>query len=132
MDLTEKEMRFLIRSQQGEMDAVLMYRALAEKVGNARDAEAFRLLAADEGRHAAVLKGITNQVLKPRRRMAVIMPWLYRILGRKCLYTLIAKGEYAAIAKYEPFVGRFPQMESVKNDEKRHGDVVSGLLKEDK
>jgi rubrerythrin len=128
MKLTDNEMKFLLKSQQGELDAVLMYKALAVKVKNEKDIEAFHKLAADEGRHAMVLKGITNQVLKPKKTMARIMPLLYTVLGRKRLYRLIAQGEYAAIDKYQPYVERFPEMESVKNDEKRHGDVVMGLL----
>jgi len=60
--------------------------------------------------------------------MARIMPILYTILGRKRLYRIIAQGEYAAIDKYAPFVARFPEIESLKNDERHHGDVVMGLL----
>lgn len=128
MQITNEEMKFLLKSQQGELDAVLMYKALANKVKKEEEAEAFRQLAADEGRHAAVLKQITKTVLKPRKNMARIMPILYSILGRKRLYRIIAQGEYAAIDKYTPFVARFPEIESLKNDERRHGDVVMGLL----
>ena len=32
MGMTEKERRFLLKSQQGEMNAVLAYKALADKV----------------------------------------------------------------------------------------------------
>ena len=128
MEISNEDMKILLKSQQGELDAVLMYKALAEKVKDEKEAQVFLQLAADEGRHAAVLKGITNQVLKPKKTMARIMPLLYTILGRKRLYRLIAKGEYAAIAKYRPYVERFPEMESVKKDERRHGDVVMGLL----
>ena len=41
---------------------------------------------------------------------------------------LIAKGEYDAAVGYEHLIADFPDVESVKNDEKRHGDIVSGLL----
>jgi len=67
MQITNEEMKFLLKSQQGELDAVLMYKALANKVKREKEAEAFRQLAADEGRHAAVLKQITKTVLKPRK-----------------------------------------------------------------
>lgn len=60
--------------------------------------------------------------------MAVFMPLLYRILGKKRLYKLIAKGEYDAAVGYEHLIADFPDVESVKNDEKRHGDIISGLL----
>ena len=60
--------------------------------------------------------------------MAIIMPFLYYLLGKKRLYKLIAKGEYNAATGYEHLVADFPEVESVKNDEKRHGDIVSSLL----
>ena len=53
---------------------------------------------------------------------------LYNLIGRKRLYPLIAKGEYAAIDGYERLIPDYPEVESVKNDEKRHGDTVLGLL----
>jgi len=38
------------------------------------------------------------------------------------------RGEYDAAVGYEHLIADFPDVESVKNDEKRHGDIVSGLL----
>ena len=56
------------------------------------------------------------------------MPFLYWILGKKRLYKIIAKGEYDAAIGYEHLIADFPEVESVRNDEKRHGDIVSALL----
>ena len=58
----------------------------------------------------------------------LIMPVLYYLLGKKRLYKMIAKGEYDAAVGYEHLIADFPEVESVKNDEKHHGDIVSGLL----
>ena len=60
--------------------------------------------------------------------MARIMPILYYLLGKNRLYKIIANGEYDAAVRYEHLIAEFPEVESVKNDEKRHGDIVSGLL----
>ncbi len=128
MNISNEEMKVLLKSQQGELDAVLMYKALSNKVKNPADKDVFRKLAAEEGHHAAVFKKLTGQVLKPRNTMAMIVPLLYTLLGRKRLYRIIAKGEYAAVEKYQPVVDRFPEVESVKNDERRHGDMVMSLL----
>ena len=127
--LTETQRKTLLASQQGELDAVLMYNALAKTVKDPIDKEIFRALAAEEGGHAAVFKALTQQTLKPKRIKAVMLPLLYRLLGKKRVYPLIAKGEYNAVRKYEPVVKQFPQAESVKNDEQRHGDTVLALLK---
>ena len=128
MNISEKEMKILLKSQQGELDAVLMYNALADVVRESKDSETFRRLAAEEGRHASVFYKLTGEKLKPGKMKAIVLPILYRILGKKRLYPLIAKGEYDAVKNYAPVAERFPEVESVKNDEKRHGDIVSGLL----
>ena len=126
--MTPKQYKELLRSQQGETNAVLMYKRLAQVVKTEREREAFLQLAREEGRHASVFHAYTKQVLKPQKTMAVILPLLYRLLGKKWLYRPIAKGEYAAAVAYEHLIADFPEVESVKNDEQRHGDIVSALL----
>ena len=121
----------LLKSQQGELDAVLMYHALADTVKDPEDQKVFRRLAAEEGHHAAVFKSITNRTLTPKKTKSVLLPLLYRILGKKRLYPLIAQGEYAAVKTYRPIAERYPQVQSVKEDEKRHGDTVAALLKKE-
>ena len=123
-----EDMKILLKSQQGELDAVLMYNALAKTVKDPSDAELFRTLASEEGRHASVFKALTNQVLKPKKTKAILLPILYKTIGKKKLYPIIARGEYDAVKKYEPVAERFPEVESVKNDEQRHGDLVMSRL----
>ncbi len=126
MDRTD--MDTLLKAQQGELDAVLMYNALAKAVKNENDAETFRRLAAEEGRHAAVFKSLTERTLQPKKTLATLLPILYRLIGRKRLYPIIAKFEYNAENTYAPVAAKYPAVQSVKEDERRHGDVVSGLL----
>ena len=117
-----------IDKQQGELNAVLMYQRLAKVVKTDKECETFLQLAKEEGRHASVFHAYTKEAVKPKKTMAIIMPFLYRLLGKKRLYKLIAKGEYDAAVGYEHLIADFPEVESVKNDEKRHGDMVSSLL----
>ena len=126
--MKQEQFKELLRSQQGELNAVLMYQRLAKVVKTEKERDAFLQLAKEEGRHASVFHAYAKETLKPKKTMAVIMPLLYRILGKKRLYKLIAKGEYDAAVGYEHLIADFPDVESVKNDEKRHGDIVSGLL----
>ena len=128
MSITAEERKVLLASQQGELDAVKMYNALAKVVKDTKDADTFRQLAAEEGHHAAVFKALTNEVLKPKNTKAIVIPVLYRIIGKKKLYPIIAQREYDAVKKYEPVAAAFPEVESVKNDEQRHGDTVLALL----
>ena len=126
--MTPKQYKELLRSQQGETNAVLMYKRLAQVVKTEREREAFLQLAREEGRHASVFHAYTKQTLKPQKTMSVVLPLLYRLLGKTRLYRMIAKGEYDAAVGYEHLIADFPEVESVKNDEKRHGDIVSALL----
>ena len=126
--MTPKQYKELLRSQQGETNAVLMYKRLAQVVKTEREREAFLQLAREEGRHASVFHAYTKQSLRPQKTMAVVLPLLYRLLGKKRLYRMIAKGEYDAAVGYEHLIADFPEVESVRNDEKRHGDLVSALL----
>lgn len=123
------DMKTLLKAQQGELDAVLMYHALAAAVKDQNDAETFRRLAAEEGHHAAVFKKLTQQTLKPKKTLATLVPVLYKLLGRKRLYPIIAKFEYGAVNTYAPVAESYPEVQSVKDDEQRHGDTVAGLLK---
>ena len=126
--MTDEARKTLIKAQQGELDGVETYLMLAEVVYNEDDVKAFKELAADEGRHAAVFKNITGEVLKPNKTQAFAVAVLYSLLGKKILYPLIAKFEYAAIPGYEELMKDYPEVESVKNDEKRHGDTLNSLL----
>ena len=126
--MTDKQMKALLYAQQGELDAVAMYNALAKKAKDPKDAATFKQLAAEEGRHASVFHAYTGQVLKPKMTKAIALPILYSLLGRKRLYPIIAKGEYDAVKKYEALVNDFEEVKSVQADEQRHGDTMLALL----
>lgn len=128
MAVSPEDQKVLVYSQRGELEAVLMYNALADVVKDPHDAEVFRQLAKEEGGHAAVFKKLSNEIVAPRKTLAIFMPIMYKILGKKRLYPLIAKGEYDAAKKYEPVVDKFAEVRSVMQDEIRHGDTVKELL----
>lgn len=128
MEMISKEaFKTLLKAQQGELDAVVMYNALAKKVSE-EDKPTLKQLALEEGQHANVFKAITKVVLTPKKTKARLICLLYRLLGRERLYRLIAKGEYEAAKKYEALISDFPTVARVQADEKRHGDMVSALL----
>lgn len=119
-------MKALLKAQQGELDAVLMYKKLAEVV-NEQDAVVFRQLAAEEGRHASVFHNYTKTVLEPKKAKSILIPFLYRTVGRERTYKLIADRGYSAAEKYKTLVCTFEDVVSVMNDEVRHGDMVKAL-----
>ena len=128
MEISKKDMKVLLKAQQGELDAVLMYNALAEVAKDQKDKDTFRQLAKEEGHHASVFHKLTQTELTPKHTKELLLPLLYRIFPRWILYPAIAQGEYAAVKTYAPVAEKFPEVESIKDDEKRHGDTVKGLL----
>ena len=126
--MTEKQRKELIRAQQGEVDAVPMYHALARVVKSERERETFRQLAQEEGRHVAVFYTYTHEVLKPSLLKARVLPILYKVIGPKILFSIIAQFEYHAARNYEHLIPQFPEVASVRDDETRHGDILTSLL----
>lgn len=62
--ITPDERKVLLKSQQGELDGVAMYQALAKTVKDPKDAGIFLQLAAEEGHHAAVFRKLTGKALR--------------------------------------------------------------------
>ena len=56
-EITPEERKILLKSQQGELDAVEMYNALARTVRDIKDAETFRQLAEEEGGPCSRIQG---------------------------------------------------------------------------
>ena len=126
--VTPDQMKALIKAQQGEEDAVLMYRKLAETVTDEGDRAAFLRLADDEARHAGVFMNYTGRNVMPNPAKSILVPLMYKTMGREKVYPIIAKGEYDAADKYRGIIAEFPEVEEVMNDETHHGDAVMGLL----
>lgn len=126
--MTEEDRKILLKSQQGELDAVLMYNTLADACSDPLDRATFQQLAREEGHHASVFHQLTGKTLKPKKGQAVLVSMLYRIIGKKKLYPKIAQGEYDAAKNYAPVIQKFSEIESVQKDEQRHGDTVMALL----
>lgn len=127
--VTPAQYKKLLASQQGEADAVFMYKRLAKVVTDEKDREAFLRLAGDEARHESVFAPYTGKEVKPNPTKGILIPFLYKTIGKEKVYPLIAKGEYDAADKYIDVVKDFPEVETVMNDEVHHGDAVLGLLK---
>lgn len=117
--------------QQNELNAVLMYRALADKIKNEADKELLLSLAADEGRHAAILKEVTETVMQPKSGLAKAVPMLYRLIGKKALFSIISKIEFSAGKLYDELERKnaglfeqYPKLKQLAADEKKHGELL--------
>ena len=127
--LTGPQKKILKGAQQGEVDAAFMYEKLAEVVTDPEDKKAFLRLAGDETRHAEVFYRYTGQTVKANPTKAILIPAMYKAIGKEKVYKIIAKAEYDAADKYKNIIADFPEVVEVMNDEVHHGDAVMGLLK---
>lgn len=119
--------KVLLKAQQGELDAVLMYQKVAQRID---DPELRRLIldtAADEGRHAAVFRALTGVNLRPKKLKSIVVPCLMVILGKRKAFQIMAKGEYDAVETYKPVVEKYETVRSVQQDEKKHGDRMMDI-----
>ena len=126
--ITAQQMQELFTAQQGEEDAVYMYEQLAKVVRDEADRKAFLRLAGDEKRHSNVFKKYTGTDVKANPAKGILVPLMYKVIGKKRVYKIIAKGEYDAAEKYKHIIDDFPEVVEVMNDEVHHGDAVLGLL----
>ncbi len=125
--MNEKEQ--LLIAQQGELDAVLLYNALAKRAKSSVARERFKELASDEGRHATILKGYTKQTLQPRKTKARIISVVYVLLGHSFTCKLLMKGELGSVPGYLTLVNNYPKIQEIIEDEKRHADIAKVLAK---
>ena len=116
----------LINSQQGELDAIILYKKLAKLV-NEENRHTLLGIASDEGRHASIIKQYTKVNLKPKALKSITVLLIYKIVGLKVTLNMLSKGELKASKKYEALVLQFPKIEEIILDEKRHGEILRNL-----
>jgi len=112
--------------QQGELDAVLMYRRLTELTDREDLKEAFKNAAADEGKHASIIKTMTGLKLTARPTMKAGILLVQKCLGWKCALYVLSFSEKLGGHLYKKPAQIHPVLEEVRQDEYKH----SGILKE--
>ena len=118
----------LLNAQQSELDCALIYQALSRKAKDPKDSALFHTVASDEIRHAAVFHSMTGEELRPRKWTALLIPFLYRVLGRKRMIPLLAMGKYIDHQRYEVLGRRYARIRAVSKEEKLIGQRISALL----
>lgn len=126
--MTEEQKQQLLKSQQGELNALLIYKRLAKITKHPKGKEVFLEIAADEGKHAGILKSYTKKILRPKARNAILVGFLYKLIGHNFVIGLLEKGEMKAIKNYRPLKDDFPKIEKIMEDELRHAEMAKSLL----
>ena len=126
---TKTDMQVLTTSQQTELDAVLLYQALAKLMKTEEEKQTLLAMAADEGRHGAILRGITGKDLKPKPALAKAAAALYKVGGKKLLFPFMAKFEIESFFSYQKFFAAYPEIAAIASDEIRHGHLLTEMMK---
>lgn len=126
--MTAEQKRKLLKAQQGELDAVILYKNLAKIVKNNDLKNKFLKIASDEGHHAAILKEYTGEVLKPKSTNAIIITIMYKLLGQNFILNVLANGEIKSIDKYDKLAKDFPNINKIIKDEKAHAEISRSFI----
>lgn len=129
MKLTNEQLAQLTKLQQGELDAMLLYRRLAELAKTDTEKAALRKIAADEGRHAVIAGKYTGVKLTPRKTLASIGGVVARVIGLRKTMKFLAKAENSAEDKMAPMCEFCPEIHEVIKDEQEHGRMLGELTK---
>lgn len=114
--------------QQEELNAVIMYKALANKMKNENDRDILLKMATCEGKHASMLKKLTGKTLKTQGVLKYIVLCGYHTIGKKALFRIMAKTERTAYKLYEPFFENFPSTVEIAKDELDHADTLLKMI----
>ncbi len=127
--MNSNEYNAFVSFQQGELDAVVMYKKLAEIAKTPEEKEAFLEAAKDEGKHAAILARYTQQNLKPNDSLGKLVSKIYKFSPKRISLFAVAQGEYMGGKGYRPYIADYPELEEIMFDEYRHGDKMKSLSK---
>jgi rubrerythrin len=125
--MKSEDKKKLIKAQQGELDAVILYRKLAEEMKDTKNREAFLKIAADEGKHAGILRKYTGENLTPKNLKAAVVITMYKVFGLKFTLKILEKGEFKAAKEYYSLVTDFPNIKEIIKDEELHGKLMENL-----
>jgi rubrerythrin len=128
IDVKAEDKKQLIRAQQGELDALILYRRLAEEMKDTKSRETFLKIAADEGKHAGILRKYTGENLKPKNLKAIIVMTIYKLFGLKFTLKILAEGEFKAAKEYYSLVSDYPNIKEIIKDEESHGESMRQIL----
>ena len=123
--IDEETLKKLVAFQQAELDGVVTYQKLEELTDDIQLKEVFRKTAADEGRHAAILRSYTGAELTPDSAPAQQLAAGLKTMDMPTLLEGISKGEYAGYDMYAPYIQDFPLLKDIMADERKHGQIMA-------
>ncbi len=118
----------LLKLQQGELDAVLVYRKLAELASSEEEKNVLLSIAADEGRHASIIREYSKEILKPCSKSSEEIEAAYKSLGKEKVFEMLINAEINGGPVYEKLGEEFPRLKEIAKDEIKHCNLLKGLI----
>lgn len=126
MNNEQKEM--LLKLQQAELDGVVIYQKLAELEELKDIKDQLLEMAADEGRHASLIRSYTQEVLKPSSKQAEEIIKLFNSVGKVKTLEMMSEGELKGGPMYEEIGKHFEKLKDIAKDEVKHGNMLKGFI----
>lgn len=126
MNNEQKEM--LLKLQQAELDGVVIYQKLAELEELKDIKDQLLEMAADEGRHASLIRSYTQEVLKPSSKQAEETIKLFNSVGKVKTFEMISESELKCAPMYEEIGKHFEKLKDIAKDEVKHGNMLKGFI----
>ena len=122
----------LLAFQLEEITAHRVYSGLAKAEKLPENRKILNSIAADELKHAHVLKKYTQQDVRPDAFKRFAFYWLARIFGLNFGLKLMENSEEKAQLDYSAIEAQIPEARAIMQDEESHERQLIGLIREDR
>ncbi|MBR0085568.1 MAG: hypothetical protein IJL97_03360 [Lachnospiraceae bacterium] len=120
----------LLSSQQTELDAVGMYKKIAEALENETHKAMILEIAADEGKHSAIIKRLTNEDVVPNEEKAAGTEMMIKTMGMKAVLAQFRQGEINGEKNVTEMCKCFDEFKLILPDEQKHIKYLEQILAE--
>jgi Uncharacterized membrane protein len=117
----------MLAAQRSELTEHLIYRRLAARMPESKNAEILRRIAADEKRHHDFWKALTRRRVRVSRLRVWWYVWLARVLGITFSLKLMERGEFFSQQQYAA-MNDVPGIDAIVHDEEEHERELIDLL----
>lgn len=130
--IDRKTMRRIVAFQRDEETSAAIYQRLADRLSDRKNAEVLARMAAEEARHAARWRAVTNKDVGPDRLRVSVFFFIARFLGLTFAIKTLEKGEGQAQVGYGSILDLFPDAKAIIAEEDAHEDALIAMIDEER
>lgn len=132
LQLDPNNLKQLLKDQQDEINAHVLYGKVARKIKDQKNKDIFLAVSNDELNHYHRIKSVTGVELKPQKFKIQWRALLITIFGLTFGIKLFEKGESKAIQKYKDIDASLSFMDEMISDEERHEEELIAMIDEER